>query len=443
MLFKRKVYDELLKWKNTWHGKYAVLLEGARRVGKTTIAEAFARQEYQSYILVDFSSASDELLDVFSDLNDLDRFFLRLQAVTSVNLVERNSLIIFDEVQLFPKARQAIKHLVKDGRYDYIETGSWISIQKNVRDILIPSEEMKINVYPMDYEEFMWAQGRNADLLKKMAEMNEPIGDTANKTLMRDLRIYMAVGGMPQAVDTYLTANNIDAVDKVKKDILRLYGDDISKIDPSGRMSAMYSSIPAQLALKKNHFVIPSATGKQKTRKDSERILDLIDSKLILPCWHVNNPAESLQLSRDPDRFKLYLSDTGLLTTMLYDGGHGANSDIYIKLLSNTFDTSPGCLYENVVAQMLTARGYELYYHTWRKEDTNTYHTIDFLLSDHAKLIPLEVRSSRVTNHSSIDAFCKKYSHFIADQYLISQKDIGNQQMLKMRPFYLVPFLKF
>lgn len=229
MKFKRKVYDELLRWKNTWHGKYAVLLEGARRVGKTTIAETFAQQEYQSYILVDFSSANDELMNVFSDLNNLDRFFLRLQAVTSVNLVERNSLIIFDEVQLFPKARQAIKHLVKDGRYDYIETGSLISIRKNVQNILLPSEEMKINVYPMDYEEFLWAQGKNADILKKLAAMKGPIGDSVNRELMRDFRIYMAVGGMPQAVETFVTANNMDAVDQAKREIIRLYENDIKK----------------------------------------------------------------------------------------------------------------------------------------------------------------------------------------------------------------------
>lgn len=208
-------------------------------------------------------------------------------------------------------------------------------------------------------------------------------------------------------------------------------------------MSAMYSSIPSQLALKKNRFVISSATGKQKTKKDSERMFDLVDSKLVLPCWHIDNPSESLPLSRDEDRFKLYLSDTGLFTTLLFDSGHGVSTDIYIKLLSNKIDTNLGYLYENVVAQMLTARGYDLYYHTWKNGNTSTSYEIDFLLSAGSKIIPLEVKSSRVTNHSSIDAFYKKYSHFIADQYLISQKDIGNQQMLKMRPFYLVPFLKF
>ena len=441
MKFKRKVYDQLLEWKKTWHGQYAVLLEGARRVGKTTIAEEFAKKEYQSYILVDFSTASSELMDVFSDLNDLDMFFIRLQAVTHVTLIERNSVIIFDEVQLYPKARQAIKHLVKDGRYDYIETGSLISIRKNVKDILLPSEEMKINVYPMDYEEFMWAEGRTADVLKQMAGMKKPIGDSTNRKLMRDFHVYMAVGGMPQAVEAYLNAKNMEVVDRVKREIIRLYEDDIKKIDPSGRMSAMYRSIPSQLALKKKRFVITSATGKQKTNRDSERIFDLIDSKTVLPCWHADNPGESLTLSKDQDCFKLYLSDTGLFTALLFDGGHGVSSDIYIKLLSDKIDTDLGYLYENVMAQMLTARGYDLYYHTWKKEKGRGYYEIDFLLSAGIKIIPFEVKSASIKNHSSIDAFCKKYSHFIADRYLISQKDIGNAEMLKLRPFFLVPFL--
>ena len=250
-MFKRKAYEELLKWKKEWDGKYACLLEGARRVGKTTIAEEFARNEYESYILIDFSNVSKELLDVFDDISKIDRFFLRLQMYTGVELIERKSVIIFDEIQLFPKARQAIKHLVKDGRYDYIETGSLISIKKNVKDILIPSEEHKIHVYPMDYEEFMWATGANPNVLSMAYKSNIELGNAVNRNAMKDFRVYMSVGGMPQAVERYIATNNFEAVDKVKREILELYYDDLKKIDDSGRITDMYKSVPSQLASKK------------------------------------------------------------------------------------------------------------------------------------------------------------------------------------------------
>ena len=226
-MFKRKVYDKLKEWKDTYNGKYACLLEGARRVGKTTIAEEFAKNEYQTYIKIDFSNITDELLDVFKDINKLDLFFLRLQTETGIDLFKRKSVIIFDEIQLYPKARQAIKHLVADGRYDYIETGSLISIKKNVKDILIPSEEYKIQVYPMDYEEFLWATNGNPGIYKKILESKMSLGDSTNRTLMREFRIYMAVGGMPQAVETYIETNNLSAVDKVKRRIIDLYSDDL------------------------------------------------------------------------------------------------------------------------------------------------------------------------------------------------------------------------
>ena len=222
-MFKRKVYEQLLEWKKEWDGKYACLLEGARRVGKTTIAEEFARNEYESYILIDFSNTAKEIMDIFDDISKLDRFFLRLQMETGVELYERKSVIIFDEIQLFPKARQAIKHLVKDGRYDYIETGSLISIKKNVKDILIPSEEHKIHVYPMDYEEFLWATGGNPNILDKAYKSNMELGNAANRSAMRDFRIYMAVGGMPQAVACYIDTNNLEVGDKVKREILEVY----------------------------------------------------------------------------------------------------------------------------------------------------------------------------------------------------------------------------
>ena len=303
-MYKRKVYDQLLEWKKEWNGKYACLLEGARRVGKTTIAEEVARKEYESYILIDFSNTSKEKIDIFDDISKLDRFFLRLQMETGVELHERKSVIIFDEIQLFPKARQAIKHLVKDGRYDYIETGSLISIKKNVKNILIPSEEHKIRVYPMDYEEFLWATGGNPNVLNMAYKSNMELGNEANRNAMKDFRIYMAVGGMPQAVERYIATNNFEAVDKVKREILNLYYDDLKKIDDSGRITDMYKSVPCQLAAKKKHYVITSAIGKQKTRKDEERLFELIESGLVLPCYNVLNPTVSHAQTKEMDCFK-------------------------------------------------------------------------------------------------------------------------------------------
>lgn len=437
-MFKRKVYDQLLEWKNEWNGKYACLLEGARRVGKTTIAEEFARKEYESYVLIDFSNISKEMIDIFDDISKLDRFFLRLQMETGVELYERKSVVIFDEIQLFPKARQAIKHLVKDGRYDYIETGSLISIKKNVKNILIPSEEHKIRVYPMDYEEFMWATGANPNVLNMAYKSNVELGNAANRNMMRDFRIYMAVGGMPQAVERYIDTNNFEAVDRVKREILDLYYDDLKKIDGSGRITDMYKSVPCQLAAKKKHYVITNATGKQKTRKDEERLFELIDSGLVLPCYNVLNPTVSLSQTKDMDCFKLYLSDIGLFTTMLFNDSQNGIEDIYKKLLSDTLPADLGYLYENVVAQAIRASGRELYYHTWKKEGSTHSYEIDFLLTSKNKVIPIEVKSSAIKNHKSIDNFAMKYSKYVGERYLLSQKDVGNIGTLKLKPLYMI-----
>lgn len=440
-MFRRKAYDKLLAWKREYNGKYACLLEGARRVGKTTIAEEFARNEYKSYILIDFSVAKKEILDIFEDVSRLDRFFLRLQMETRTQLVERNSVIIFDEIQLFPKARQAIKHLVKDGRYDYIETGSLISIKKNVKDILIPSEEHKVHVYPMDYEEFLWATGGNPEVIDMAYKSNIELGNAINRNAMRDFRIYMAVGGMPQAVESYINTNNFEAVDKIKREILDLYYDDLKKIDASGRITDLYKSIPCQLASKKKHYVITAATGKQKTRKDEERLFELIDSGIALPCYNITNPSIALSQTRDVDCFKLYLSDIGLFTTMLFNDSEKGIEDIYKKLLSDKLPADLGYLYENVVAQLLKASGRDLYYHTWRKKDSTHSFEVDFIITSKNKLIPIEVKSSAVKNHESIDQFNEKYSAYVLDRYLFSQKDVGRIGTLKLKPLYMVLFV--
>ena len=360
---------------------------------------------------------------------------------TGVELYERKSVIIFDEIQLFPKARQAIKHLVKDGRYDYIETGSLISIKKNVKNILIPSEEHKIRVYPMDYEEFLWATGGNPNVLDMAYKSNMELGNAVNRNAMKDFRIYMAVGGMPQAVERYIATNNFEAVDKVKREILDLYYDDLKKIDDSGRITDMYKSVPCQLASKRKHYAITTATGKQKTRKDEERLFELIESGLVLPCYNVLNPTVSLSQTKDMNYFKLYLSDIGLFTTMLFNDSQNGIEDIYKKLLSDTLPADLGYLYENVVAQAIKSSGRDLYYHTWKKQGSTHSFEIDFLLTSKNKIVPIEVKSSAVKNHKSIDNFEVKYSKYVGDRYLLSQKDVGKIGTLKLKPIYMILFL--
>ena len=441
MYFKRKAYNKLIEWKEKYADNYAVLLEGARRVGKSTIAETFAKHEYKSYILIDFSKTTNDILECFDDIGNLNLFFLRLQAETGITLYEHESLIIFDEVQLFPKARQAIKHLVHDGRYSYLETGSLISIKKNVKDILIPSEEMKIEVYPMDYEEFSEATGNNYGLLRQIFDCGIAIGQATNRKLMRNLRIYMAVGGMPQAVEAYINGKNFSEIDMVKRQIISLYEEDFKKIDASGRISALYHSIPAQLARDTRKYRITTAIGKRNGTKAEELLYELIDSKTVLPCYNSTDPRVSLTDTKDFDSYKLYLSDTGLFVTQMFMDRPVAENNIYAKLLSDKLPANLGYLYENLVAQMITASGRELYYHTWEKHESTHYYEVDFLVSEGSKVNAFEIKSSGTGNHESIKNFCRKFSQNINKAYLISQKDVGQEEKLLFRPFYLIPFL--
>ncbi len=442
MYFKRKAYDKLVQWKTDYAQNYAVLLEGARRVGKSTIAEQFARNEYRSYILIDFSKASNEIKSCFDDINDLDMFFLRLQALTGVNLYKEESVVIFDEVQLFPKARQAIKHLVKDGRYHYIETGSLISIKKNVENILIPSEEMKIEVYPMDYEEFCWATNQNFDMLKKIYDMNKSIGQEVNRKLMRDIRVYMAVGGMPQAVEAYTAGQNFSMIDQIKRQIIVLYEDDFKKIDPSGRLSSIYHSIPAQLSKEAKRYSLSKTLGRRKNEKDDSLIYDLIDSKTVIASYNSTDPRVSLSLTKDLSSYKLYIADTGLFVTLMFIDRPAAENEIYAKLLADKLPANLGYLYENLVAQMITSTGRELYYHTWEKKGSTHYYEIDFLISNGSKVSAIEVKSAGAGKHESLLEFRKKYSKNIKNSYIVSQKDIDKKEELKFMPVYLTPFLQ-
>ena len=441
-MFKRKVFEELKDWKNNYAPKYAALLEGAMRVGKSTVAEEFAKANYKSYIKVDFANITQELLDVFKDVANYKMFFLRLQTVTGVTLYPRESVIIFDEIQRQPLVRQAIKYLVADGTYDYIETGSLISIKKNVKDIVIPSEEHKIPVYPMDYEEFMWAiENDTYPMLRELYDMGSEVGNGTNRKLMRDFRIYMAVGGMPQAVEAFVEGKNFSEIDRVKREIINLYIDDFKKIDSSGLIGKMYESIPSQLATNKKRYMISRATGKRKTKKDVERMADLLDSKTVIACYNTYNPSITLAQTKDDDTFKLYLSDIGLFTTMIFKASPKTDESIYSKLLGDKLSADLGYLYENAVAQMITATGRSAYYHTWEKENSTHYYEVDFLLQDKAKLLPLEVKSSATKKHESIDAFCKKYSQNVSRAILLSQKDVGKDNNLNLKPIYMLPFI--
>ena len=376
-------------------------------------------------------------------MSDLNYFFLQLQLQYHVDLKERNSLIIFDEVQLCPKARQAIKHLVKDHRYDYIETGSLISIRKNVKDILIPSEERRVSMYPMDYEEFLWAVGDNTTypLIRKFFEAGRPFGDQTNRKLMRDFRLYMLVGGMPQAVNEYLSSNNFKMVDAVKRDILRLYEDDFAKIDPTGRIAMLFDAIPAQLNNNASRYQVSGILENTRAGDILELIAQMRDSKTVLVSYHANNPGAGLSAARDLTKFKLFLCDTGLFTTLMFKDRDFTENIIYEKLLNDTLPANLGYLYENVVAQMLAAEGNELFYHTFLNEATKHNYEIDFLIARKNKICPIEVKSSGYKSHASLDAFYKKFSSQILNRYLIYTKDIGKDQNVRCYPVYMTPFL--
>ena len=440
-LFKRKLYDRLLEWKRVQNGKSAILVEGARRVGKSTLVEQFAKNEYESYILIDFNEASEEVKSLFSDLMNKDYIFLQLQAIYNVVLKERKSVIIFDEVQKCPLARQAIKYLVKDGRYDYIETGSLISIKKNTKNITIPSEEEHVTLYPMDYEEFRWALGDEASvsLLRTFYEKCLPL-DKAHRDKMRDFRLYMLVGGMPQAVNAYIETNNFSLVDHVKRGIIKVYQEDFQKLDGSGRLETLFMEIPSQLSQTNNRYKPYAGLGDVDDDKLLEFLKDLEDSKTTLFSYHSNDPNVGMSLTKDISKFKIFCADTGLFVTLAFwDKDHTENI-IYQKLLNDKLSTNLGYVYENVIAQILAASGNKLFYYTWPKDETHSYE-IDFLLSRGAKLHPIEVKSSGYKTHKSLDVFCQKYSHIVEKRYLIYTKDLKKDEDTLMLPVYMTPFL--
>ena len=437
-VFKRKIYERILKWKQDSNGKSALMIQGARRIGKSTIVEEFAKNEYSSHLIIDFNKASTTVKSLFDDLMDLDFIFLQLQTIYNVILKERESVIIFDEVQKCPNARQAIKYLVQDGRYDYIETGSLISIKQHTTGITIPSEEEQIDMYPMDYEEFRWALGDKVSipLIKTFLEKRSPLGN-AHRTKQKDLRLYMLVGGMPQAVNEYLNTNNLAKVDAIKRRIIRLYADDFLKIDATGRLSKLFMSIPEQLSKNTSRYYSNAVVGKLTPLAEEEMLISLENSKTVLVSYHTDDPNIGMSLSQDSSKYKLFVADTGLFVTMMFWDKDFAENIIYQKLLADKLEANLGYIYENLVAQMLTAAGNKLFYYTFQKDEKHFYE-IDFLLARGSKICPIEVKSSGYKKHTSLDAFRSKYSARIKNSYILYTKDLqtGDNELMYL-PVYM------
>lgn len=446
-IFKRKIYESMRAWKADSASSTALLIEGARRIGKSTIVEEFAKNEYEKYLIIDFVTAPKAVVKLFDDISDLHYFFISLQSLTGVSLVPGKSVIIFDEVQFCPKARQAIKFLVKDGRFDYIETGSLISIRKAVKDILIPSEEHRINMYPLDFEEFLWAIGKRPtfEMIRYAYENMKPLGDDVNREFMKLFRLYMLVGGMPQAVNAYLDTPDFAVVDAVKRDILQLYMDDFRRVDGSGRASTIFHSIPAELSRNTLRYMVGKVIKNAKISRLGEIFRDMADSKTVNFAYHANDPGVGFALHADYDFFKMYLVDTALFVTLAFMDADYANNTIYSKLLTDKLPADLGYIYENVVAQLLRSAGHNLYYYTFKGQmpgsEREQRYEIDFLISREDKICPIEVKSSGYKSHKSLDEFQKKYSSRIRQRYLLYTKDVRKEGDLLCLPVYMAGLL--
>ena len=370
MIFKRKVYAKLIEWKTLAAGTSAVLLEGARRIGKSTIVEEFAKKEYDDYMILDFARENQDVKNNFvENMNDLDTFFRNLFLLKGKSLKGKNCVIIFDEVQLFPQARQAIKYLVADGRYEYIETGSLISIRKNVKDILIPSEEYRIKMYPMDFEEYLWAINDEVTIptIREAFEKRKPLGDAIHRRIMKSFRTYMVVGGMPQAVDAYVSGKSYEQIDFVKRNILSLYEEDLAKYDTENRekASVIYRTIPEQLENKNSHFKLSMVDKNARYQNYMDAVSFISEAMIGNECINVTKPEVALELFADRSNFKLYMGDTGLLVTQIMKNRDSIDEDLYKALIIDNLGINQGMIVENIVAQMLRAAGHELYFHEY------------------------------------------------------------------------------
>lgn len=449
---KRKIYDDILKWKQDWAGKTALLIDGARRVGKSYIAEKFAQSEYKSYILIDFNRASDDVKNLFVNyLNDLDTLFIYLSAYYNVKLYERESLIIFDEVQLFPKARAAIKYLVADGRYDYLETGSLMTIKKNVKDILIPSEERHLKMYPLDFEEFLWALGNDTlmDIIRKFYENKKPMGQALHRKAMDYFRQYLIIGGMPQAVQAYVDTKDFDKVDRIKRDILTLYRADIVKHADGYeiKVESIFDEIPAQLQKHEKKFKLSSIKKDARLRDYEDALFWLDDAMIVNICYNSTAPNIGLKLNMDRMTLKCYMADTGLLISHAFDENGLLSEEIYKKLLFGKLEVNEGMIVENIVAQMLTASGHKLYfYSTPSAKDSNERMEIDFLItkakiSNRHNISPIEVKSSKNYTISSLRKFTAKYGEQTYTPYVLHTQDYKEVDGIVYLPLYMTPLI--
>ena len=449
---KRKIEEKILEWKNKSNGKTALLIDGARRVGKSFIAEEFARKNYKSYIFIDFNKAGDEIKELFDkDLNNLDSLFMLLSAAYNTKLYERESLIVFDEVQLYPRARAAIKFLVADGRYDYMETGSLMSIKKNVENILIPSEERHIKMYPMDFEEFLWAKGEELlmPVIKKAFEEKKPVGQVLHRKIITLFREYVIIGGMPQAVDEYLKNGDFEAADAIKRDIISLYREDIQKHAKGyeSKVESIFDEIPAQLSKHEKRFTLASLGKGARFRDYENAFLWLQDSMIANICFNSTEPNLGLKLNRDNSSFKIYMGDTGLLISHAFDENGIVSEEIYKKLLFGKLEVNEGMIIENVVAQMLAANGKKLYFYSNpSREDKDSRMEIDFLLAkskitSRHNISPIEVKSGKNYTLSSLNKFRKKYDEQLHVAYVVHMDDLKEDDGIVYLPVYMTGLL--
>ncbi len=449
---RRKMYDKLLQWKERSDGKSALLIQGARRVGKSYIVEEFAKSEYESYILIDFNKADQQVKDIFlHDLDNMNSFFLKLATLYGIRLHERKSLIVLDEVQLFPRARSAIKYLVADGRYDYIETGSLISIRENVKDILIPSEEDHINMYPMDFEEFLWAVGNEMmmDFIRDCYENKRSLGQALHRKAMDLFRQYLIVGGMPQAVWTYVETGDFEAVDIAKRRILNLYRDDIRKHAKGYEMKVemIYDELPSQIKNQNRHFKLSSLKEGARFDEYKDAMFWLSDAMIVNHCYNATEPSLGLSLNRDRTLLKCYMGDTGLLISQVFDENELVSEKIYKKLLLDKLEVNMGMVVENAVAQMFAANGRRLYFYSnSNRNDASSRMEIDFLLakskiSNRHNISPIEVKSSKNYTLSSLKKFREKYREQLHIPYVVHSNDYKEEDGIVYLPLYMVPLL--
>lgn len=446
MIFKRKTYDKLLEWKKLSVGGSAAFLEGARRIGKSTIVEEFAKNEYDDYMILDFAREGKDIRENFiENMDHLDVFFRNLFLLKGKDLTGERCVIIFDEVQMFPQARQAIKYLVADGRYDYIETGSLISIRKNVQDILIPSEEYRIKMFPMDFEEYLWAIGDHTTIpvIKEAFNSRTPLGDAIHRKIMKNFRTYMAVGGMPQAVEALVQGKTFAQIDFIKRNILTLYEEDLAKYDKANqdRASVIYKTIPEQLENKNSHFKFSLVDKSARYQMYVDAVKFITDSMIGNECINVTLPEIVPELYADRSNFKLYMGDTGLLVSQIMKNQDETDENLYKSLIFDKLGINQGMILENVVAQMLRASGHALYFHEYYYQAENTVkekkYEIDFLIVKKKKICPIEVKSSNYSAHKSFDYLTKKYPIKLEDRYIIYTKDLKFEDQILYLPVYM------